>query len=364
MQLQLVLYILCAVVVSCVGGEAACAAGGDADDDHCTLLQGNVGVASVHKGQQEARVSDHAEEHHAKGHNIKEHRAKEHHVKSSNGAKTFSKGASAHVEEHAKGSGHSKGDAESWPDFLKAIRGVVGGAGQLERDFDAVKDAVVTFEHEVHKHKEALLQELDKSNSLAFNLGKAEHFYNNVHNDGLKVSKALRKVSHDFLDGIGNVIPYQFKSVLESMLKAANNQANLFTASFKTAADSLKKIQKIANTTIVCAQVNEGLHTVVKKASGLAKSATGLSSKGLSKDLKAARDALPEALQEEVNKVLKKANAAADRLLSMLTPAMKEITHGVTEVFADQCPNLHSSARQLETGLLLCLVLSVLSVSM
>lgn len=359
MQSHLVLYILGALAFSCVAEEAACAADGDADDDRCTLLQSVVGVASIdkeaeHQGQHEAKVIDHA----------KEHDAKEHHAKSSEAAKSVSKGASEHVKEHAEGSGHSKTDAESWPDILKAITGVVGGVGQLEEDFDSVKDAVVAFEDEVHDAEKALLEEFDKSKSLDFNMGKVEDFYNSVHAAAMKVFKSMKKVADGFVEGIGKIVPTQFKSVLTSVLTKANDQAEVFAASFKTAADSLKSFQKATNATIVCAQIKEGLHGVLTKASELAKSATGLTTKGFSKDLKAARDALPEALQEQINKVIKKANDAADKLLSKLTPAMKEITHGVTKVFEAQCPHLHSGAGQLEAGLLLGLVLSLLSFSM
>jgi len=370
MQSQLVLYILGALAFSCAAEEAACAATGDADDDRCTLLQSNVGVASVDKAAEvvdakvavvdakviEAKVPVVAVQHEAKVVDAKEHQAK-----SSNAAKPVSKGASDHVKEYVEG---SKGDVESWPDIMKAITGVIGGVGQLEKDFDAVKDAVVTFELEVHSAEKVLIEGIDKSNSLELNLGKVEGFYSIVYNASLKVVEALKKVANGFLEGIGKIIPAQFKTVLTSMLTSANDEAKLFAAKFDTAAASLKSFRKQTNATTVCAQVKEGLHGVLKKASDFAKSATGLTTKGFSKDLKAARDALPETLQEEINKVIKKANDAADQLLSKLTPAMKEITDAVTTAFEDHCPHLPSGTRQVEVGLLLGLVLSVLSFSM
>jgi len=305
-------------VSTCVAEEAACAAGDDAcAADDLALLQGKVAV------------DDHADKHDAKI-----------------DAKSMEK------------------ESDGWPDFKKAfdtIKSAMGGVDKLEKDFDGVKTAAKTFNDEVHTHVETLVAETSApSMGIDDVRGKVEKFYRKIHDAAHKLFEALKKVTMAWVNGIGKMVPQQLKAPMNMLLAKVSDQGKLFTDSFHGAAESLKNI----NSTATCGKVKHSLHTVLKKASDLAKSATGLSSHGLSKDIKAARDALPEALKKEIEKMLKKANNAADRILSKLAPAMKEITHGVAKAFDDHCTGLpHSGAGRLQVGAFLALVLSMLSFS-
>jgi hypothetical protein len=259
---------------------------------------------------------------------------------------------------------HATGHSEGWPgDIFKKVTDVLGGAGQLEKDFDHVKAEVGAFASSVHSDMEELLKGVSQHQTCGtFCIrDKVEQTYEKINVAATKLWEALDKVAKAWLNGIGKVAPEQLTSAMKSVLDKVTGESKQFADAFKTAADDLKTV----NATEICHKVKHGLHTVLKKASALARSATGFSTKGISKELISAKDALPDTLKKEVEKILHKANEAADRILRNLTPSMKEITHGVAKAYGDHCKGIpHSGAGRLEVSLLLSSVLSALFFSM
>lgn len=305
MRAQIVLCILGASVSTCVA-EEACMAGqsGCAGSDEAVLLQGKIDVSAK-------------------------------------------KTADAHQE--------------GWPHIFDKVKNLLGGADKLEKDFEGVKTAVQTFGGEVSSEVSALTSNVKSSKGIDDIRHKVKEFYKKLHDSAKKVLEALHKVSKAWLDGIGKVAPTKMKDALNNVLSKVTEQGKHFADSFKSAADALDKV----DVKKICADVKKSLHGVLKKASDLEKTATSLSSKNLPKEILEAKELLPGPLKKEVDGILKKADSAADKILSKITPAMKEITHGVAHAFDGHCTGLpHAGAGRPEVGAFLVLVLGALSFNM
>lgn len=314
-------FVLSLVCSLAAGQETACAADADGGDDHCQLLQGNVGM-----------VNRHEEEHAA-------------HKKSTE-----------HHDDHHKAAVAQEG----WPgDILKKVAGAVGGVKQLETAFKEVETAVASFSTESHSTITALTTSINPSMTVDAIIAQVEQAELKLAAAAEKLFLAISKVSSAFLTGIGNVVPAQFKSAMKGTLDQVNAKGKQFAETFKTAAADLKSL---SNKTLVCTHISTFLGNLHNKATALAASMTGLSSKGLQKEIKTAHDALPEAIKKEVDKVLHEANKAAESLMGSLPATVKEISTGVVTSFKGHCGTAldkYSGAGRLQVSLFTAFVISV-----
>lgn len=333
MRSPAILCLACALASPCVAQEAACDATAiaEGDDDRCLLLQSGVGVLSNQEGEKS---------HH-------EHKGLHH----------------AHKTEHKVVAG-TDATADGWPDILKhvghAIGGVLGGAGKLEKDFEAVKHAVHTFVRRVHEHMADLLKNVKKTKSIEEVLSQVEAADLQIYASAKHLHIAFTHASTTFSNGVGKVAPAQFKSAMTKVLDETAKEAMHFAESFQHAAHELKRV----NRSLVCSKVSHGLHRMHKKAALLAGSAMGLSTKNMNKEIKLAHDALPDAIKKEVDKVLNKASEAVETVEGSLNPVVQEIAHGMVTAFKGHCHELRNGAGQLQVGLLSTLVLGMVSFSM
>lgn len=317
MRAQLFLCVLGALVSTCVAEEAACVAGEAACSagDEAVLLQGKI---DVHEKDQ-----DHVD------------------VFQVMDAKT---------DEEAP-----------WDDIFNKVKSALGGVDKLEKQFEGVKTAVKTFAEDVQSAVNSLISDVKPTMGIDAIRHKVKEFYKKLSEAAKKVVDALHKVRKAWLDGIGKVAPKQMTDALNDVLSKVTDEGKHFTDSFKAASDALHKV----DVKQICANVKKSLHGVLQKASGLAKTAASLSTKGLPKDILAAKDLLPGPLKKEVDRILDKANGAAEKILSKITPAMKEITHGVAHAFDGHCTGLpHAGAGRPEVGAFLVLVLGALFFNM
>lgn len=311
MRAQFVLCVLGAFVSTCAAEEAACVAGETqcVAGDEAVLLQGKIDVSGNAKDQDLTE----------------------------------------------------KTDEEGWPDIFNKVKNALGGVDKLEKQFEGVKTSVKTFGDEVSSAVKDLTSNIQASMGIDAIRHKVKEFYKKLHDAAKKVLDALHKVSAAWLDGIGKVAPTNMKNAMNDVLSKVTEQGKHFANSFKHAADALHKVDEKK----ICAHVKNSLHGVLKKASDLAKAAASMSSKSLPKELLTAKDMLPGPLKKEVDRILEKADSAADKILSKITPAMKEITHGVAHAFDGHCTGLpHAGAGRPEVGAFLVLVLGALFFNM
>lgn len=329
-----ILCLACALTSRCVAQEAACdaTAAAEADDDRCLLLQNGVGVRRVDKEGEKV--------HHA-------HKALHH----------------AHKIEH-KVVGGTAATADGPWDVLKhiehAVGGALGGAGKLEKDFEAIKHKVHTFVKEAHAHIKDLLKNVKSAKSLEGVLSQVEATDLLLYASAKHVHAAFAKAATTFDNGVGKVAPAQFRSAMSKVMDQTTKEAMHFADSFQHAAHELKRV----NRSLVCSTVSHGLHRMHKKATLLSGSASGLSMKNMNKEIKLAHDALPGAIKKEVDKVLLKASEAVETVEGSMHPVVQEIAHGMVLAFKGHCHELRNGAGELQVGLLSTLVLGIVSFSM
>lgn len=313
--------VLVAVLVSMCTSEDAveCTAHDipDGDDDRCELLQAGVGIVS-----------------HSEGH-------------------------PAQLEQAATVA-DGKIAQKSWPDDLvKGIAGIVGGVDKLEGDFDAVKTAVATFTHAVHEAIHDLTKRVNPKMNLDSIIAQVDLTLKTIHEAAKKVFEVLTKTTTEYMTTVGKLTPEKFRNAMKAALDNLSQQAKLFSNSFEDAATELKSV----NRTAVCEVVKQNLDSMHKKVEAFISSATGLSTKNLNKEILSAKDALPEALKKEVDKILAKANEAAEHIMSSMSSTMQEISMGIAQALKGHCEVLsRSTAGRLEVSLLLTFVIGLRTV--
>lgn len=321
-MLSISLLLTCALA-STVSAEVACAADTvpDGGDDSCLLLQKEAGVVK-HDG------ADH----------------QVHLVK---------------AEQHAASAAKEADDDAGFPDFFKKLAGkagaAFGGVEKLEKDFEGIKTAVETFSKEAHD----AMAHLTAKHALEDTIVQVEAAYMKIHDSAVKLHSALSKATSDFLSGVGKIAPAHFTSAMNSTLQKIDKDAASFANSFKQSALALKEVDRKK----VCSHVQHGLDAMHNSLEALAGSALGISTKGLDKKVMKAKDALPGPIKKEIEKVLHKANEAAEQLKSSLNPTVQEISHGVAGALKGHCSELKSGAGHTEVGLLSAFVVFMLGFS-
>lgn len=299
--------------------QVACAADAVADggDDRCQLLQGGVGLVTHHGEDKHGRL--------------------------------------------VKGEHQADATAKGFPDILKGITDAIGGVGKLEKEFETMKTAVGTFVHEAHV---AITSLHDLKPSMSFDAirDKVQQTYKDIHKAALKLYQTLAETTSTFTHGVGKFLPETFKSAMKKVLGKISTEAKHFADSFNHAADGLSA--KLKNHTLVCDTVKSNLDYVHKKVEKLSASALGLSTKGMSKEILKAKDALPDQIKQEVDKILHKANEAAESLMSSASSTVQDLSKSVAKAFEGHCVGLESGAGRLEVGILSALVIAVLQFSM
>jgi len=326
MSIVLLLLSLSATTGSC-NDAVACAtdAVADGDDDRCQLLQSGVGV-----------ISQHVEDNH---------------------------------EQLVHGKHQAETTAQGFPDILKGITSALGGVEELEKDFEAMKTAVGTFVKETHTAITSLADSTKAakaSMSMETAQVQVKQAYTDLHAAAVKLYQALSKASSSFTQsGAMKLVPTSFKSAMTKVLGEISTEAKHFADSFSHAADGFNaKLKTVKNHTLVCDTVKSDLDYVNKKVEKLSSTASGLSTKGMNKDLLAAKDALPKQIKEQVDKILHKANDAAESLISSLSSTVQDLSHNIAKAFEGHCTGLQSSAGRLEVGLASALVIVALHLYM
>lgn len=328
MRAYVVVCILGALASTCAAQDAVCATGDCGDGDRTALLQGSVTVDTNDVADHLVSESDQAMREVLK--ELKDELVEE--------------------------------DSRGWPDvsgMFKKVKAAMGGAEELEKDFDGVVAAAKAFLESASSDVKSLVSSIKPSMSIKDISSKVEHFFEQLHEAAKKLEEAVKKLEGAWKKGPGKIAPKAINDGIMSILKKVEDEAKAFTDSFKHAADALKKVDVKA----LCAKVKHTLHAVIKKANGLAKSAALL--KHPPKDLENALKLLPHAIKDQVDKVMKKAEHAADHVLDKITKSMKDITHGVSKAFDGKCQGLpHSASAQLGASSVVVLLLGMFALSM
>jgi hypothetical protein len=238
----------------------------------------------------------------------------------------------------------------------------VGGTDKLEKDFDAIKKAVVTFSHEVHETVAVLTSNVKADMTITSALTEVEAAEKKVHASALKLWEALKQAKASFVTGIGAIAPASFKSAMEHTLHHMDTQAKAFADTFGHAAAEIEKMKQAVNHTVVCNTVKHHLDEMHKTVEKFVEKASALSTKNLDKDILKAKDALPDVIKTEVDKLLDKANEAAEKIVSLVSPTVQEISSGVAQALQGHC-SLQSGAGRVQVGSLLLLVMSIVRFS-
>jgi len=328
--------VFCSATSLCVG-ELACSADAisdsDTDNDRCQLLQGGVGVVSHHD---KAEKDQHAKAQHEDGHRDKQHiQHQKHELKKVDASGPFD-------------------------DIFKTVKNVVGSTDKLEKDFDAIKKAVVTFAHEVHETVAVLTSNAKADMTMKAALSEVESAEKKVHASALKLWKALEEATKSFVTGIGSIAPPSFKSAMQSALEKVRNQARAFAGAFNHAATEVEIMKNNINHTAICETVShhlDGMHKTVEK---LVADASALSTKNLNKDILKAKDALPDAIKNQIDKLLEKADEAAEKIVSLVSPTVQEISSGVAQALQGYC-SLQSGAGRMQVGIFSLLAIGIAS---
>lgn len=345
--------LICFFASTCAAGDSAadCTSNADDGDDKCTLLQGGVGLVSLHekdkheKHAEEKKLSDDSSNDEGK----KVEQKKDKHEKHAEQKKL----SDDNNNDDSKEIEHKKG----WPgDILKHITAAIGGVAKLEKDFDGVKAAVATFAHEVHKSVSDLIENVKDQQEIAAVVTQVEATWKSIHESAMKLFEAVSKTSDAFTATIGEVAPDDFGKAVKEVLDKMTSKAKHFAEEFDTAANRLTQV----NRTMVCGTVKHHLDTMHKKVDGFVKAATGLTSQEMNEDIKKALEMLPESIKKEVDKILAKADEAAEKLKSSTQSIMQEISMGISQAFKGHCSELQSPAGRVEVGLLSALVIGLL----
>jgi len=332
MSIAFLLVCLSASTGSC-NDVAACATDAVADggDDRCQLLQGGVGLLTHHGEDKHGQL--------------------------------------------VKGEHEADATAKGFPDILKGITDAIGGVGNLEKDFDAIKTAVGTFVQEAHTAVTSLAENARPSMSFDALQAQVQQTYKDIHTAALKLYQTLAKTTETFTHGVGKLLPETFKSAMKKVLDKISQQAMHFADSFSHAGAFLIQIPvglsaQLKNHTLIageesaCNTVKSNLDNVHKMVEKLSASALALSAKGMSKEILKAKDALPDQIKQEVDKILHKANEAAESLMSSMSSTVQDLSQSIAKAFEGHCVGLESGAGRLEVGLLSALMIAVLHLSM
>jgi len=305
------------LAATCAAEEAACAAA-DADDDSCAMLQSGVGVVSDHiKEEAQAKVTLIDETKVAKETKVTK------------------------IDEHHDASTAASDDSHGFPDMFKKLAETVKDALGLGDEFNLIKTAVATFATEVHTAVASLAGSVKTSMTMDEVTTLVNAMLKQCHDAALKLYEILLKVTTDFIAGVTKIAPEKFTTSVKSTLTAITDKSHGFADSFNDAAKDLKaQVNKALAPPVVCKEVSHHLQIIHEKVATLVSSSTGMTSAGLHKEIKAAKDMLPAVLKTKVDEVLKKANDAFSEIERRLTPQVKEIADAVAHAYAGKCENL------------------------
>jgi len=308
----------------CFCEDAPACNANDSGDDTCQFLQGPVGVAVIGRGADVHATATKRNDVQAESVPpiALNELVKEEHVL-----------VSKKSEVQAKSGEHDEG----WPgDLLKKFKEFFHAGMNLEKEFFALDKEWARFEKFVASSMEFLVTTNGKMMSLAQEQKKVMTALMKIHADADKIVKSIAKARVTYTKGIGKVLPHQVSSVFESIFRHAERDAQKFSQAF---ADAARKIGA-ANTTAICAKCEGALGGIEKTGMRFVESALGMTIKDFEKETRDLLAKLPKEAQKEVDKFLKRASAAGQRMEDSLPKVVKEVKEGVAKVFKAQCPDL------------------------
>lgn len=312
--------LLCILGIAASAEEASCS-----EADHACLLQGKVDVA--------IDLDDDGE--HDQFHLIQ---------------------GNAKVSNNKAGDPNEKGSAEMYAmDVEEDIELKVGWPGlanfmkkdKLMKDFVGLEAAAASYRKMVHHHVKALDTSVKPPMTVNAIRGKTQVLLIELQKATQQLTKAVHKVTHAWVTDFGMVGPLigaaNMSDAMKSVLVDMDAQGKALVTAFYAESQALSR--KVNNATLACSKTKHSLSAVFHKAAGFAKSVEALSTDSFSTELQAAKDMLPKVPKAEIDKILKKATGAADSLLRVLTPSMKDVANGVAKAFEKHCEGFpHYSA--------------------